>query len=732
MTVKKKKGTLPIDVESENNFQRFLDNLPYPSAIHSNGKYVYANKAAANLYKVKSPKLLIGKDALDLIHEDFKKVSRERIKEIYDNGFTPERENLLVDRYGKTIVVKISGTLIVYKGQPSILSTVQDIDDQRNFEDQLKTSEKQYRQLVENVNEGIVKFDAQEVITYVNKRFCEIVGYSAKELIGKVGHHELVTTSESKETVRQAISDRLKGEASKYEIQLLTKSKKLIWVSMNGNPIFDEDGNYEGSMGIMRDISYSKKGQLALEQSERRFRSLFENARDLIQTVSPEGKFLFVNDAWLKCLGYNRADLKNLSMYDVIHPDSMEYCMDKFEQVLHGRAVDNVQATFLKKNGERVEVHGSATLHRTEAGQIMTQGIFTDVTRDRIAELNLKKSEERYRTLVEKMNEGIIMVDNNEVIEYVNRRFCEIVGFTYKELVGKHGQEILVHDMVSRDRIKNMVQFRKEGLSSKYEVRYKRKNGVWIDVSVNGTPLYSEDGKLRGSMGIVTDVTEARVAEHALLKSEEKYRTLVEKMNEGVLRLNVDDVIEYVNARFCEILGYSKKDLLGQNRIDVLTVDQESMKEIKKTIGKRKNGESYRYELRHKRKNGDRIWISINETPLLNDNGKTIGSMGIVTDITEVKLNAEALFSSEERYRTLNNAAFDAIVIFSAGYRNSFSHPHEKVVARYGEFETKALITAETGMISFEFGGEFDADGAQDDEMIRPREFRKQNSRYWH
>ena len=71
-------------------------------------------------------------------------------------------------------------------------------------------------------------------------------------------------------------------------------------------------------------------------------------------------------------------------------------------------------------------------------------------------------------------------------------------------------------------------------------------------------------------------------------------------------------------------------------------------------------------------------------------------------------------------------------VIFSAGYRNSFSHPHEKVVARYGEFETKALITAETGMISFEFGGEFDADGAQDDEMIRPREFRKQNSRYWH
>ncbi|MBL4754677.1 MAG: PAS domain S-box protein [Flavobacteriales bacterium] len=691
MTVKKKKQTLPIDVESEKNFQRFLDNLPYPSVIHTDGKYVYANKAAAKLFKVKSPKTLIGKDALAVIHKDFKKVSRERIKEIYANGFSPERENLVVDSNGKAIIVKIAGTLIIYKGQSSILSTLQNINDQRNFEDQLKASEQQYRQLVENVNEGIVKFNNKEIITYVNKRFCEIVGYSAKELLGIVGHHLLITTNEAKETVRQAISARLKGESSKYEIQMLTKSKKLIWVSINGNPIFDEDGNYDGSMGIMRDISYSKKGQLALEQSERRFRSLFENARDLIQSVSPEGKFLFVNEAWLRCLGYNRADLENLTIMEVIHPDSMEHWKIKFEQVLQGRSVDNVQATFIKKNGERVEVQGSATLHRTEDGQIMTQGIFTDVTRDRIAELNLKKSEERFRTLVEKMNEGIIMVDNNEVIEYVNRRFCEIVGFKSSELVGQLGPEILVHDIVSKDRIKNIVEFRKDGFSSKYEVRYKRKSGEWIDVSVNGTPLYNEAGKVRGSMGIVTDITEARAAEEALLESEEKYRMLVEKMNEGVLQFNGDGIIEYVNVRFCEILGYPKWELLGQNRIDVLSVDPDSMKEIKKTIRSRKNGESFKYELRHQRKNGDWIWISINETPLRNDNGKTIGSMGIVTDITESKLNAEALFSSEERYRTLNNAAFDAIVIsdhsgkiisWNRGAENIFGYAQNDILGR--------------------------------------------------
>jgi len=528
MRHKKENSARPIEVESEKSFQRFLDNLPYPSVIHESGKYVYANTAAAKLFKARSPKELIGKNSLTIIHPSYKEVSRERIKEVYEKGFSPERENLIVDKKGEVLIVKIAGTLINYQGKPSILSTVQNINDQRNFEEQLKSSEEQYRQLVENINEGIIKFDPNEVITYANKRFCKMVEYSAKELIGKVGHNLLVSSKDSMKLVHEAIQQRLNGISSKYELELKTKSGKVIWISMNGTPVFNEQGVFEGSIGVIADITRDKKNQ------------------------------------------------------------------DKLE-----------------------------------------------------------RSEQRYRTLVEKMNEGIIMVDNDEVIEYVNDRFCEIVGFKYKELVGERVEEILIHCMQSRKRVRKMVDLRRDGISSKYEVRFKRKSGEWIDVSMNGTPLYGEDGKVRGSMGILTDITEARLAEEALLKSEEKYRTLVEKMNEGVIRLNADDTIEYVNARLCKILGYTVKDLVGKNRFDILKVDSGSMKEIKKSVAIRKRGGSSKYELKHRRKSGEWIWISINGTPFVDDRGKITGSLGIVTDITdqkrfETEIN-ELNFSLEER-----------------------------------------------------------------------------------
>ena len=163
----------------------------------------YANKAAAKLYKASSPKALIGKNTLDIIHKDFKKVTRERIKEVYERGFTPERENLIVDKEGKTIIVQIAGTLIDYKGNPSVLFTLQNLAGERKAEEELQVSESQYRQLVENINEGIIKFDAKEVITYVNKQFCELVGFPSKELVGNAGRQLLFTTKEAKNISRR-------------------------------------------------------------------------------------------------------------------------------------------------------------------------------------------------------------------------------------------------------------------------------------------------------------------------------------------------------------------------------------------------------------------------------------------------------------------------------------------------------------------------------------------------
>jgi len=867
MTSKGDNDTQSIGLQFNENFQSFLESLAYPSVIHSNGKFVYVNKPAAKLLKVSSTKALIGKSTLNIFHKDFKKVTQDLIMEVYENGFTPEKENLIVDRTGKRIMVQLTGTLIDYKGKPSVLFTLQDQGGLRKAEPQLQITEQQYGQLVENISEGIIKFDAKEIITYVNKRFCELVGFSAKELVGKAGHQLLFTTKDAKKIVKQVRKERLQGESSTYEVQILTKSNKLIWVSINGMPILGEDGTYAGAMELVTDISSSKMRDLDLELSEqrftglskatfdavaihdqgeilmvndafhelfgfkpsevigrmvtefctpesreilmdytlkqkedayvamglkkdkstffaeicgksivyqgrkarvatirditdqklsadalmesrKRFASLYDNANDLIQNLDPQGKFLLVNDAWLTTLGYSKSDLQKITFFDIVHPESLESCIQILERVINGETVQDIEMAFAKKDGNIVQVRGNMTPEVSNKGSIMIQGIFANVTEDWLVKSKQKNSEARYLALLDNMNEGVLQVDNEENIEYVNNRFCEMCGYTMDELVGSNANVLLSVSRKASKTMKNKIDERKQGVSSRYEFQIKVKNGGIIWVNASGAPLYDFDGNVVGSIGINTDITqrkkveaeleslsrfpsenpmpvlrysidqkdfiycnksgesivrrlnqkknltlkrhwqklfqsaygknksiqeelqdasvlymcnivpvqqshyvnvymsditEERVVEGALLDSNEKFRSLVENMNEGVIRINSDHIIEYVNYSFCQILGYSQKELLGNNHFDVLTVDEDSMKAIKSSVTRRKKGMASKYELKHQRKSGEWIWVTINGTPLHDDKGAMVGSMVIMTDITNQKMFEEEI-----------------------------------------------------------------------------------------
>ncbi|MEI2421879.1 PAS domain S-box protein, partial [Arthrospira platensis SPKY2] len=103
--------------------------------------------------------------------------------------------------------------------------------------------------------------------------------------------------------------------------------------------MFDEDGVLLGVMGVSRDITRMKRDQEALRTSEERYRDLFENATDLIQSVDVEGHFQYVNAAWRTALGYSDEDLSDLRLQDIIHPDHRAECMDQFNKVMAGEEV---------------------------------------------------------------------------------------------------------------------------------------------------------------------------------------------------------------------------------------------------------------------------------------------------------------------------------------------------------------------------------------------------------
>ncbi len=122
------------------------------------------------------------------------------------------------------------------------------------------------------------------------------------------------------------------------------------------------------------------RAEATLRESEERYRDLFENAHDLIQSVSPDGKFLYVNRAWRKALGYAEAEVANLTLFDIIHPDSQEHCRRVFQSVLTGEVVDNVEAILVSKTGKRIPVEGSVNCRLKDGKPVATRGIFRDIT----------------------------------------------------------------------------------------------------------------------------------------------------------------------------------------------------------------------------------------------------------------------------------------------------------------------------------------------------------------
>lgn len=166
-----------------------------------------------------------------------------------------------------------------------------------------------------------------------------------------------------------------------------------LHVEITTSVIRDGAGRIIAGIEVARDITGRKQAQEALRESEERYRNLFENAHDLIQSVDPEGKFIFVNASWLKTLGYTSDDLQKMTLFEIIHPDRRSYCSDIFRKVMKGQTVDGIEATFIAKDGRPVDVEGNVSVRFAGGKVAATQGIFRDVTARKKAEADRARLE---------------------------------------------------------------------------------------------------------------------------------------------------------------------------------------------------------------------------------------------------------------------------------------------------------------------------------------------------
>ncbi len=380
---------------------------------------------------------------------------------------------------------------------------------------QLRGNEAKLQAILNYVADGIITINENGMIESVNLATEKMFGYASHEMLGK--------------NVKMLMPEPYQSEHDGYiQNYLRTGQAKVIGVGgrevqglrRNGEIFPMELSMGEGKIGdkrffvgIMRDITERKEAEKVLKESEEKFRDLFENATDLIQSVSPEGKFLYVNHAWRDTLGYTPEELQGLSMFDVIHPDSRAHCAEIFKTVMSEKSAQKVEAAFITKDGRRISVEGNVSPKFKNGKFFSTRGIFRDITEHERMSENLQLQS----TVMKAAANTIIISDHRGNIMWVNPAFTMMTGYTSEEAVG-NTMRILKSGKHDASFYKNLWETILSGKIWHGEMVNKRKDGSFYTEEMTITPVLNEKNEIAHFIAIKQDISERKEIEH--LKNE--------------------------------------------------------------------------------------------------------------------------------------------------------------------------------------------------------------------
>ena len=308
----------------------------------------------------------------------------------------------------------------------------------------------------------------------------------------------------------------LDGSLNYYQVQIIPvwqfrKITKILVVLID----ISDRRKVEVQLHQLNEELEDRVEQRTIEVIERetQLRDFFDNATDLIQSITPEGEFLFVNRAWKEALGYSDEDLRNLTIMDVIHPQNLNHCLEMMQKILADQESQSIEATFVTKDGRKIIVEGNVNC-RVENGQVIaTRGIFRDISDSKKTETTLK----RQIAAIEATSEGIGILNETGEYIYLNKAHYEMFGYEKEEeLLGKTWREIYYPDEIQRLE-QEVFPLLSQDSHWKGETTAKRRDGTTFAEEIALTIIEG-----LGLICVARDISDRKEAEQQLQNSYEQ------------------------------------------------------------------------------------------------------------------------------------------------------------------------------------------------------------------
>ena len=540
-----------------------------------------------------------------------------------------------------------------------IKGTVQDITESKKAEEDIKT----LAHAVESSDDAIVTESFDGIIRSWNKGAVQIYGYSAEEVLGK--NASMLEPENINGEIKQLIERVQKGEKIRhFETSRLRKDGITINASVTLSPIFDIHGMFKAVSCITKDITESIKAKEALRLSNIYNRSLFEASLDPLVTIGHNGKITDLNTAMELATSYSRNELIGTDFMNYF--TEPEKARDVYQEAFREGFVSDYMLEIRNRNGNTTPVLSNASVYKDESGGVI--GVFV-AARDISDRLKAQEKIQTLANVVESSSDAIGTISLEGTITSWNKGAEQVYGYSAEEVLGKPTS--FVAPSYLDDETKQNIELIKQGGSlSNYQTLRLRKDSKIIDVSITLSPVYDLYGKLIAISFISRDITERKTVEEKLRDSEEKYRNIVETANEGILVIDDEARVTFANKKLTEMLGYTQKESICRSIRDF--TDEEGKAILKLNLEKSRQGIDGTYELKLICKDGSVLWVIISAKPLFDKNGKFMGSLSMLTNITEHKKAEEELRESEEKYRNIVETANEGIWIHDAEAKTTY------------------------------------------------------------
>ena len=612
--------------------------------IAQSKKFVYVNPFFEKLTGYSSEEL-IGRKCLSIVlPKDRAAVRKKAIRNLKSRKGTKPYEYRFIRKNGEVMWVLERISSIEYMGKKATLGSFMDIDERKHLEEALVHSEERYRTILEEMLDPYYEVDLSGNFTFVNNATCQNLGYSSEEIIGKNFH--IIVPPEERKTLYRAFNTAYRtGETNKgFTHRIIRKDGTTGFAESSVSFLENDHGEVIGFSSVSRDITERKQLEDAISHSEERYRTIMEQMYDGYFEVDLDGNFTFVNDAVCRNLGYSKDEMVGKSYRYTTPEDDIKNIFIVFNRVYTtGEPHKGFAHKIRRKDGSMIFVESSADLRRNEMGEVIGfRSIVRDITERRQLEEELRTSEERYRALFDRSLDLVYIHDFEGNFTDANNMLLKLLGYQREDILSLNITSLIGTDQLSKT-VQTLKELKETGAQQGItEYRVKCKDGTFLYLETTESVIY-RDGKPYAIQGIARDITDRKQLENALRKSEERYRTILQEMQDSYFEVDLKGNFTFVNESTCRDLGYPREELMGNSfRLVMSKEDARTVFLAFNTVYK--TGEPNKgINCQITRKDGSTGFIEASVSLVKNDSGEAVGFRCVGRDIIERKLLEQKL-----------------------------------------------------------------------------------------